>query len=193
MASAASGSRLSYSRSTARSGTPSIASMTIADPCGVSTYSYRRTTWGSSRPRRIPASARNSVGNLSSGRVRSLTGASRPGPSCRASTTRPNPPRPSSRTVVYPGSDHSSTEQSCCIRYASRGPTLKPLSARPPGGPVGEYLGVAVEGLGLEQFEVEVVRAVEDAVGAGHSGDHGEDRNLDGADQAGVHRCACER
>lgn len=44
------------------------------------------------------------------------------------------------------------------------------------GRPVAQDLGVAVEGVGIEQFEVEVVRAGEDAVHAGRSGDHREDR-----------------
>src|SRR6266568_6638382 len=56
------------------------------------------------------------------------------------------------------------------------------------GGPVDELLGAAVERSALDQFEVEVGRALEDRVRSGLSGDHGEERHLEAVDQAGGHQ-----
>jgi hypothetical protein len=53
------------------------------------------------------------------------------------------------------------------------------------GGPVDEFLDVAVECAGLEQFEVEVGRIVEDRVITGLTGDHGEECHLGAVDQSG--------
>ena len=41
------------------------------------------------------------------------------------------------------------------------------------GGPVGEFLGVAVERPALDQLQVEVGRTAEDRLLSGLSGDHG--------------------
>ncbi len=77
--------------------------MTMAAPPGASTYSYRRTTYGDSSPPRSRASARNSPTKAGSSRSRSLryfTATAVPVASWTASTTRPLPPEPSSRTCV---------------------------------------------------------------------------------------------
>jgi hypothetical protein len=86
-----------------RSETPSTSSITIAAPAGDSTYSYSRTTFGSSSEASTAASARNSSANFASARSwlrRYLIATWLPEASCRASTTSPNPPEPSVLTSV---------------------------------------------------------------------------------------------
>src|SRR5688500_20215466 len=56
------------------------------------------------------------------------------------------------------------------------------------GGPVDELLDVAVERSALDQFEVEVGRALEDRVRPGPAGDHGEECQMVAVDQAGGHQ-----
>jgi hypothetical protein len=80
-----------------------MSSMTMAAPDGDSTYSYSRTTFGSSSAASTAASARNSAansGSASSWRSRYLIATWVPEASCRASTTSPNPPEPSTFTSV---------------------------------------------------------------------------------------------
>src|SRR5579862_3963555 len=93
-----------------RSDAPSTSSMTMAAPDGDSTYSYSRTTFGSSTEARTSASLRNIVenpGSSSRSAFRYLIATSVPEASCLARTTFPNPPVPSSRRAVYPGTVHS--------------------------------------------------------------------------------------
>ncbi len=56
------------------------------------------------------------------------------------------------------------------------------------GGPVDEFLDVAVERPALDQLEVEVGRTLEDRVQSGLTGDHREERHLDAVDQTGGHQ-----
>src|SRR6516162_3406852 len=89
-----------------------MSSMTIAAPDGASTYSYSRTTFGSSSEARTAASCRNSSLNSGSdSRLcrRYLIATRVPDASCRASATSPNPPEPSARNLVNPGTSHSVT------------------------------------------------------------------------------------
>src|SRR5579862_3950566 len=93
-----------------RSDAPSTSSMTMAAPDGDSTYSYSRTTFGSSSEARTSASLRNiteNPGSSSRSAFRYLIATSVLVASCLARTTRPNPPVPSSRRGVYPGTVHS--------------------------------------------------------------------------------------
>jgi hypothetical protein len=93
--------------------TPSTSSITMAAPAGDSTYSYSRTTCGSSSAPSASASARNiaakSWSRRSSGR-RYLIATAVPVASWVASTTAPNPPAPSAFSSVYPGTVHSLKE-----------------------------------------------------------------------------------
>jgi hypothetical protein len=86
-----------------RSETPSTSSITIAAPDGDSTYSYSRTTFGSSSEASTAASARNSSADsasASSSPRKYLIATEVPEASWRASTTSPNPPDPSVFTSV---------------------------------------------------------------------------------------------
>ena len=86
-----------------RSETPSTSSITIAAPPGDSAYSYSRTTFGSSSEASTAASARKSAANsesASSSPRKYLIATAVPEASCRASTTSPNPPEPSTFTSV---------------------------------------------------------------------------------------------
>src|SRR3954470_5297976 len=56
------------------------------------------------------------------------------------------------------------------------------------GRPVDQFLRVAVERAVLEQFEVEVCRALEDQLVSGFAGDDREYRHLDTVDQTGGHQ-----
>ena len=93
--------------------TPSTSSMTMAAPDGPSTYSYSRTTYGLSRPASVRASARKAAtcsGSRSRSGCRYLIATGLPEASCVARTTSPNPPPPSTRTSVYPGTAHTRPE-----------------------------------------------------------------------------------
>ena len=82
----------------------------MAAPEGDSTYSYSRTTFGSSREPSTLASLRNisaNSGSSSRSASRYLIATSTPDVSCLASITRPNPPEPSVFSPVYPGTSHS--------------------------------------------------------------------------------------
>jgi len=61
------------------------------------------------------------------------------------------------------------------------------------GGPVDEFLGVAVERSALDQLEVEVGRTLEDRVHSGLTGDHREERHLDAVNQTGGHQRPVQR
>ena len=87
-----------------------MSSITMAAPAGPSTYSYNRTTFGLSSDASTAASSKNiaaNPGSASRSRRRYLTATKVPDSSCRASTTSPNPPEPSTRSSVYPGIFHS--------------------------------------------------------------------------------------
>jgi hypothetical protein len=53
------------------------------------------------------------------------------------------------------------------------------------GGAVDEFLGVAVEGLGFDQFQVEFGCILEDPAKPALPGDYGEEGHLDSVDEAG--------
>ena len=75
----------------------------MAAPSGPSMYSYSRVTWGSSSEPSVIASDRNISATSASPQVperRYLIATGVPVTSCRASTTDPNPPEPSSFSSV---------------------------------------------------------------------------------------------
>ena len=89
-----------------------MSSMTMAAPRGDSTYSCSRTTFGSSMAASAAASLRNRLVNpASDSRLcrRYLIATKVPEASSRATTTSPNPPEPSVRSPVNPGTFQPAT------------------------------------------------------------------------------------
>src|SRR5215218_7719288 len=105
--------------------------------------------------------------------------------SCRRSPPSPSPlPGPSLGPAMKPSRDMDI--------YRTLADTMSPSSltllSGMQGGPVYQFLDVAVERPGLDQFQVEVGRTLEDRVQPGLTGDHREERHLDAVDQTGGHQ-----
>src|SRR5215211_4425714 len=110
--------------------------------------------------------------------------------SCRRSPPSPSPlPGPSLGPAMKPSRDMD-IYRTLADTMSPSSPTL--LSGMQ-GGPVYQFLDVAVERPGLDQFQVEVGRTLEDRVQPGLTGDDREERYLDPVDQAGGHQRPVQR